>query len=74
MLPFRFYTTLLILSLSHLLKFHIPLLPCPVALRGVFATQNIGEVARSDGGVNLIEGAESTGGGVKSRPSFVYRK
>lgn len=36
--------------------------------------KNIGEVARSDGGVNLIEGAESTGGGVKSRPSFVYRK
>lgn len=35
---------------------------------------HIGEVARSDGGVNLIEGAESTGGGVKSRPSFVYRK
>ena len=49
-------------------------LPCPVALRGCFAMQNIGEVSRSDGGVNLIEGAESTGGGVKSRPSFVYRK
>ena len=36
--------------------------------------KNIGEVARSDGGVDLIEGAESTGGGVKSRSSFVYHK
>ena len=26
-------------------------LPCPVALRGCFAMQNIGEVSRSDGGV-----------------------
>ena len=26
-------------------------LPCPAAWRGVFAQQNIGEVARSDGGV-----------------------
>jgi len=37
-------------------------------------SSHIGEVARSDGGVDLIEEAESTGGGVKSRPPFVYHK
>lgn len=31
-------------------------------------------MARSDGGVNLIEEVENTGSGVKSRPPFVYRK
>jgi len=36
--------------------------------------KNIGEVARSDGGVDLIEEAENTGSGVKSRPPFVYHK
>lgn len=35
---------------------------------------HIGEVARSDGGVNSIEGAEYTDSGVKSRPPFVYHK
>gem|GEM_PF-6792472 len=33
-------------------NFYIPPLPCPVALRGCFASQNIGVVAHSDGGVN----------------------
>jgi len=36
--------------------------------------KNIGEEARSDGGVDLIEEAENTGSGVKSRPPFVYHK
>ena len=37
-------------------------------------SSHIGEVARSNGGVNLIEEVENTGSGVKSRPPFVYRK
>ena len=88
MLPFRFYTTLLILSLSHLLKFHIPLFVVSRSITGLgkgegyispsssvfLQRKNIGEVARSDGGVNLIEEVENTGSGVKSRPPFVYRK
>ena len=36
--------------------------------------KNIGEVSRSDGGVNLIEEVENTGSEVKSRPPFVYRR
>ena len=37
-------------------------------------SSHIGEVARSDGGVDLIEEVENTGSGVKSRPPFVYHK